>query len=199
MAGEAGNNWQDKPGSSPDFWEGGVPPPISLLSAAPLHSKSEPLWRLWDSAPQGEVVSCFKSYITSWWCFSPKLFCKVVDEINRTKNTTGFYRVDELVSLFQFYTVGGPNLTSVSGTGGVFWYLAVPAAYKSNTLILISFSEPYKIVNKENMKKWKIMAYIYCPGNHRNHKEVKFYCKCENRIIAEKIKQVSRVHSKFRV
>lgn len=32
------------------------------------------------------------------------------------------------------------------------------------------------------------MAYIYCPGNHRNHKEIKFYCKCENRIIGEKNK-----------
>lgn len=67
---------------------GGGAPPICLVSAAPLHSKSEPLWRLWDSALQGEVVSCFKSYITSWWCLSPKLFCEVVDEINRIKNTT---------------------------------------------------------------------------------------------------------------
>lgn len=96
---------------------GGVPPPISLLSAAPLHSKSEPLWRLWDSALQGEVVSCLKSYITSWWCLSPKLFCEVVDEINRIKNTTGFYRVDELVSLLQLYTVGDPNLIVFLGQG----------------------------------------------------------------------------------
>lgn len=46
----------------------------------------------------------------------PQTILWVVDEINRIKNTTGFYSVDELVSLLQLYTVGGPNLTSVSGT-----------------------------------------------------------------------------------
>lgn len=61
VAVEAGSNWQDKPGPSPDFWGWGWGSPICLVSAAPLHSESEPLWRLWDSALQGEVVSCFKS------------------------------------------------------------------------------------------------------------------------------------------
>lgn len=108
VAVEAGNNWQDKPGPGPD-WVGGHLPSAwcQQLHSTPSQSRCEDC----------EVVSCFKSYIiTSWWCLSPKLFCEVVDEINLIKNTTGLYRVDELVSLHQLYTVGGPNLTSVSGT-----------------------------------------------------------------------------------
>lgn len=108
---EAGYNWQDKPGPSPDFWGGGSSH-LPGVSFTPLQVRAA--WRLWDSALQGEVVSCFKSYFMVM--SQPQTILWVVDEINRIKNTTGFYSVDELVSLLQLYTVGGPNLTSVSGT-----------------------------------------------------------------------------------
>lgn len=111
---EAGYNWQDKPGPSPDFWGGGsshLPgvsfPPLQVRAAWRLVRQCSTRWGS-ELSPELHDFMVMSQPQTILW---------VVHEINRIKNTTGFYRVDELVSLLQLYTVGGPNLTSVSGTG----------------------------------------------------------------------------------